>query len=176
MPKIQFVTGRSNTEKFDSAERAFRSFSRRLFKTTVLMTPPVPLFDEGIDKDGTIFRKLIPFKGRIDRVAVHVGKFITRPVVVELQLMDASGSSAITFPLIGLITSKEVNMPISQPCILQARAIPADAISEVLFAALTFPESDRIAKEHYVIDALLENFESTELLDTGEATEESASE
>jgi len=166
MAAIQFVTGRSNTEKFDAVEKALRSFSRRLFKTTVLMTPPVPLFSDGIDPDGTLFRRLIPFKGRIDRVAIFVGKYITRPVVIDLQLMDAVGGSTITFPLVGMITVKEVNMPISQPCILQAKALPADSIQEVMFAALTFPESDRIAKEHYVIDALLQNFESNELIET----------
>lgn len=171
MPPIKFVAGVSNTQKFDSVEKALRSFSRRLFKTTVLMTPPVPLFSEGIDPDGVIFRGFIPFRGKLDRIAIFVGKFITRPVSVEVQLMDNVGSSAVTFPLSNMITVHQLDMPVSQPCILQVRATSIGAIEQVLFSALTYPETDRILKEQFVIDALLQNFEATELLDTGEATE-----
>jgi len=164
---IRFSKGDTAEARLNSIETTLQHFSRRLVKVAETIVPPVPIFarESILKEDGIAFRGLIPYRGHLGIVAVHIGKFLYTPVIATFKIYDSSGGSAVTMNCTRQINSRDLNHPFNEPVILEVIIEPYDAVEEVLIAILTHPEIRVTNREQHILDAVLQSYELAEELE-----------
>ena len=163
IPK-RFAKGNTPDEKFNNIETTLRHFSRRLQKVGTIIIPPIPIFAQAdlLKPDGIIFRGLIPYKGKLNTGAVWIGKFNTRPVVVNFKLSNTEGEVGITINCDRPFSRRDLGMDISIPSILEISMNPHDGAEDILVSVLTEVELSSTYREQILLDAILSSYEMSE--------------
>jgi hypothetical protein len=164
---IRFSKGNTPEERLNSIETTLRHFSRRLVKVAETIVPPVPIFarENLLEIGGILFKGLIPYRGHLGIAAIHIGKFLQRPVMATFKIHDSKGGSAITINCDRRFNSRDLNHPFIEPVILEVIIEPYDAVEEILVAVLTHPELSVTNREQHILDAVLKSYELAEDLE-----------
>jgi hypothetical protein len=161
--KAVFITSDTTEDKFDDIERTLQRMSRKLFKTTTVIMPPIPISValSKIPEDGEIFRGLFRVSGSISEifaVCEDVTKD-TRPLIkiTVKQIDNIETSTSIVLKKGAASASPNFPIPAGSRVIMSVDN-PSN-VSNLWLSALYDMDILSAAKEALSIDDLVANMD-----------------
>ena len=154
-----YVKGDTDKAKFNSINKTFQSFSRRLGKRIIGVIPPVPIFEniQDIGEDGIIIQRMFPLNGMITRVVMSIERYEGKKTVeFELSAVGAGSAQMKKFNTRKPLIIEHLNLPVDAGDLVTLRVTEPERIKGIHIGAAFDVAHKDMKKDSY----LIEEFES----------------